>query len=151
MQFNSTFVDALHDLAADGKIETLFGKDGAAQLQAIADATRDVRTKPATRIAGPDTSSRLVSMFEKFASTVQKVPVVGDTAVGVVKGVQKLRAMGEDARNAKAAETLPVDEAAKAAETNALRRSRKDNENNALRKLGSVAPGASQNALRDRK
>ena len=149
LQFNSTFVDALHDLASDGKIETLFGKDGAAQLQAIADATRDVRTKPATRIAGSDTAPRLVAIFEKFAGTIQKVPVVGDTAVGIVKGVQKLRQMGEEARTAKTAETLPVDEAAQTAQVNALRSKRSTQAGNALRKMApGIIAGESQNALR---
>ena len=152
LQFNSTFVDALHDLAADGKIETLFGKDGAAQLQAIADATRDVRTKPATRIAGSDTTSRALAMFEKFASTVGKIPLVGDTTVGAVKGVQKLRQMGEDTRAAKQAETLPVDEAAAQSEANALRRNRSNKATNALRMAApGSASGATQNALRDRR
>jgi hypothetical protein len=126
LQFNSTFLDALHDLDADGKIDTLFGPEAATKIREIAQATRDVRTKPTGRIAGSDTASRIFATLEKAA------PYAGHFA-GVARVVGKVRALGEESRAARRATTTPLDEAIEGVE-------RQRQHQNTLKSLRRAAP-----------
>lgn len=103
LQFNSTFVDALTELDKDGKIDVLFGKGTSAKLRELAEATRDVRTKPAGRTAGSDTALRVLNFLEKLSS----VPG-GHYIAGAVKLAQKVRDIGSDTREAARARTSPL-------------------------------------------
>jgi hypothetical protein len=108
LQFNSTFLDALHDIDADGKLETIFGVQKAKQVREIAQAVRDVRTKPTGRIAGSDTVPRIIKTLERATD----IPGVGPVIGGSVKAVQKVYAMGQEGRKVKNALSTPLDEAA---------------------------------------
>jgi hypothetical protein len=109
LQFNSTFRDAFNELDKDGKIDAIFSPQQAQMLRKINDAVGDVRTKPAGRVAGSDTTPRLLAMLEK----VSKLPVIGDVAAGSVKAVNKLREMGKESKDVAQAMRSPVDETAR--------------------------------------
>lgn len=141
LQFNSTFLDALYDLDKDGKIDTLFGPGTSAKLREMAQATRDVRTKPTGRISGSDTAPRLLNFLEKLAA----VPVVGKYAAGAAKVVGKVASMGSDTREAGRAKTSPLDEAATASDKSARQDVRR---RNTLKGIETRA-GASTLTLRD--
>lgn len=72
-QFNSRFLDALHDLNQDGKLDILFGKEVADRIRLLAQTVHDVRTTPATRISGSDSVPRILEVMEK----AKKIPLPG--------------------------------------------------------------------------
>ena len=115
LQFNSTFLDALYDLDKDGKLDTLFGPGTSAKLRDLAQATRDVRTKPTGRISGSDTAPRVINLLEKLAH----IPVAGKYIEGAAKLGKKVANLGEDAREARRAQSSPLEEAAKGSEQSA--------------------------------
>lgn len=135
LQFNSTFLDALHELDADGKLNTIFGVQKAQQVRAIAQAVRDVRTKPAGRIAGSDTASRIIATLEKATN----IPIAGPILGGTVKAAQKLYSMGQESRSVKNALSSPVDEQAASTGSNALKTARRKSVTNALYRYGTGA------------
>lgn len=135
LQFNSTFLDALHELDADGKLETIFGVQKAKQVREIAQAVRDVRTKPAGRIAGSDTAGRIINMLEKATN----IPIAGPVLGGTVKAAQKLYSMGKEGRDVKNALASPIDEAAAATGANALKAARRKSATNSLYRYGTGA------------
>lgn len=108
LQFNSTFRDAFNELEKDGKIDEIFTPEQAKLLRQINNVVGDVRTKPTGRIAGSDTTPRLLSMLER----VSKVPVAGNVLVGMAKGGKMLYDIGKDASAAKNAARSPLDETA---------------------------------------
>lgn len=108
LQFNSSFIDAVDELDKDGKLDVLFGGKATSALRELRAATRDLRTKPADRIAGPNTTPRLIAALEKLS----KVPILGDIVGGAAKAVGKLHQMGKEGREVKEAATNPVDSAA---------------------------------------
>lgn len=111
LQFNSSFLDAVYDLDKDGKLDTLFGPGTSAKIREIADATRDVRTKPTGRIAGSDTAPRILSFLEK----VSEIPGVGKYVAGIAKVGRRVASLGEETRQAAEAKTDPLEAAAEAA------------------------------------
>jgi hypothetical protein len=102
LQFNSEVLDLFGELDRSGKLEMLYGKPGAAELRSLADTIRDVRTKPSDRIAGPNTTPRLLAALEFFAS--HKIP-----------GLKGLSEAYVERAEAKRAATNPTEEAAAAA------------------------------------
>lgn len=110
LQFNSTFLDALHDLDKDGKIDVLFGPEAATKIRELADATRDVRTKPTGRISGSDTTPRILNFLEKLA-----VVPGGKYVAGAAKVVRKVGSIGEETREAARAKTSPLEDLAHSA------------------------------------
>ena len=102
LQFNSEVLDMFGELDRSGKLEMLYGKPGAAELRSLADTIRDVRTKPSDRIAGPNTTPRLLAALEFFAS--HKIPGLKGVSEAYVERAE-----------AKRAATNPTEEAAAAA------------------------------------
>lgn len=148
LQFNSTFLDALYDLDKDGKLDTLFGPGTSARIRDIAQATRDVRTKPTGRIAGSDTTPRVINFLEKLA----KIPMAGKYIEGAAKLGKKVASMGEEARDVRRAQESPLQEASKEAQK-AGRESQKSEKKKAARKNTlenlETRAGASTLTLRD--
>lgn len=107
LQFNSTFIDAVDELDKDGKLDTLFGPDARTTLRQIREVTRDVRTKPADRIAGPNTTPRMIALLDKLSH------VPGAHTIGTIakKGLEKFN----EASDARAAARNPLEEAAASA------------------------------------
>lgn len=136
LQFNSTFLDALYDLDKDGKLDTLFGPGTSAKLREIAQATRDVRTKPTGRIAGSDTAPRILNFLEKLS----EVPVVGKYAAGVAKVGQKVAALGSDTREAARAKTSPIDESARNVEKGVRKEEKRKSTLKSLERTAPTAP-----------
>jgi hypothetical protein len=110
-QFNSTFLDALHDLDNDGKLDTLFGPRIAERVRLLAQTVHDVRTTPSMRISGSDSVPRIMAMLEHASH----IPIIGPVGAGAVKGVMKLHAMGREGREAAHAAGNPLQDAAKKA------------------------------------
>lgn len=137
LQFNSSFLDKLHDLDKDGKLDTLFGPGTSAKLQDLAQATRDVRTKPTGRISGSDTAPRLLNFLEKLS----EVPVVGKYAAGAAKVAGKVASMGSETREVARAKSSPLDDAAR----NVKKQTKREN---TLKSLQRGAPAATL-TLRD--
>lgn len=135
LQFNSTFLDALHELDADGKLDTIFGIQKAKQVREIAQAVRDVRTKPAGRIAGSDTAARIISTLER----VSNIPVAGPLLSGTVKAAQKLYSMGQEGRSVTNALSSPIDEQAAATQSSTIKSARARRVSNALGRYGPAA------------
>jgi hypothetical protein len=129
LQFNSTFLDALHDLDKDGKIDVLFGPEAAAKIREIAEATRDVRTKPTGRISGSDTAPRILNLLEKLA-----VVPAGKYLAGAAKVVRKVGSIGEETRDAARAKSSPLEESARQAHKSGKHA-------HTLRTLGRTIPG----------
>lgn len=128
LEFNSSFREAFKELDADGKIDIIFSPTQAMKLRQIYDAVGDVRTKPSGRIAGSDTTSRILSMLEglkgKISSVGGKVPLVGDVAAGLInKGVSA----GLEQATARHATRTPLSERTAAASENAINRRKSAN------------------------
>jgi hypothetical protein len=64
----------LKSMDADGKLEFVFGKQGASQLRDFADTARDVLTTPAGTVNTSNTSSALLRAFNKAAGVTGGVP-----------------------------------------------------------------------------
>jgi hypothetical protein len=111
LQFNGSFLDALHELDADGKLDVLFDPAAAKQIREIADVTRDIRTKPATRVEGSSSASNIMRIME---NVVSKTPIVGDVLGGTIKAAQKLHQMGQESRLVNEATRSPLEDAAQA-------------------------------------
>lgn len=132
LQFNSTFRDAFNELEKDGKIGAVFSPAQANMLRQINDAVGDVRTKPAGRIAGSDTTPRILAMLEK----VSKLPLIGNITSGTVKFGMKLNELGKEGKEISRATTTPLDEAASDS-VNALKK--KESKNKFRRISGAAA------------
>lgn len=141
LQFNSTFIDAVHELDSDGKLDVIFSKPIADQIRKLSEVTRDVRTKPSGRIAGSDTAPRVLNFLEKLSM----VPVIGKYAAGVGKVGQKIAGMGEETRQVAQAKSDPFEEAAAKSSAGASSQKRKST----LRDLGHYIPRAAQLADQD--
>jgi hypothetical protein len=106
LQFNEAFLDAFRELEADGKLDVLFSKQEAIQLRDIAEAAKDVRTKPNARVQNSETVSNLTRLFEKMAD---KTPG-GAYLSGTMKALKKVKELGEEGRSVKKAQISPFDE-----------------------------------------
>ena len=141
LQFNSSFIDAVDELDKDGKLDVLFGPQARTTLRQLREATRDLRTKPADRIAGPNTTPRLIAALEKLS----KIPIVGDLVSGTAKAVGKLHEMGKEGREVREAATNPVESGVKQVQKSEKKQRKRGN---TLRQFGYVAPAA-PNTVRD--
>lgn len=98
------------------KLNILFGPNVVSRLNQIMEATRTVKTEPPTGFKGSPTFANALTFLEK--SMISKIPVVGNTAVGIVKAAANLHDLGRTTREINAATTTPLDRAVK--QTNAL-------------------------------
>lgn len=108
-QFNSTFLDALREIDRDGKLDVLFGDQVAQRVRDFAQTVHDVRTTPATRIAGSPSVANILNTLEGHVS---HIPYIGHTLGGTVRAVSKLHDVGKRARDAREAAVDPVRAAA---------------------------------------
>lgn len=113
-----SFLNAFRELDSDGKIDTLFGND-AQKLRNIAQAVEDIRTKPATRIAGSDTVPRLLSALQNFSDKVSKVPIVGTAAGKIVGTAEFINNIGKEGKDIRRATSDPFSDAIAAQENSA--------------------------------
>lgn len=107
-QFQSQFLDALHDMDRDGKLDVLFGERAAQRIRLLSKTVTDVRTTPALGIAGSDTMANILNTMER----VSKIPLIGDVTSAVVRGAKAVRDIGKGAREAAKAKVTPLEEAA---------------------------------------
>lgn len=109
------------------KLESIFGEGTTRQIQRILQATKEVRTEPPRIHPGSSSMGNVIAFLEK---SLGKIPVLGDTATGAVRGVVKLREMGAAGRELRASTETPLDQG--------------------VRKTGNALSGKrSRNALRD--
>lgn len=87
------------------KIVEIFGPDSAKVLERIQKATSITKTDPPPSFKGSSTVPNALAFFERFLG---RVPLVGDTAVGAIRGVAALDRMGSSARQVKAAQETPL-------------------------------------------
>lgn len=130
LQFNSSFIEAVDELDKDGKLDTLFGPGTIAKIREIQQAARDVRTKPTGRVAGSDTTPRILSTLEKLA----EVPG-GKYIAGAAGKIRQIGSLGEQTREVGRAKTSPLDDSVIGVEKNRKQA-------NTLRSLGKAAPAA---------
>jgi hypothetical protein len=105
------------------RLDEIFGAGTHRQLMDVLDASVTLKTMPA--LGGPPVGSTTMQNVLSFLSKgLDKIPVIGDTASGAVKAVQKLRDLGAGAREAKAATTTPLSEAVAKAAGNAKKTDR---------------------------
>lgn len=93
------------------KLEILFGPGTTKRLNDILQATKDVKTEPPTGFKGSPTFANILAFLEK---SIGRVPLLGDTVTGAVRGVGALRKMGAASREVKTAQQTPLDTAAQA-------------------------------------
>lgn len=103
--------NAVRAVGAD-KLEILFGSGTTKRLNDILQATKDVKTLPPSAAVGSSTFANMLAFLEK---SIGRVPLVGDTVTGAVRGVAALRKMGASAREANAAAKTPLDTGVQAA------------------------------------
>lgn len=133
LQFNSSFIEAVNELDKDGKLDTLFGPGTSARLRDITQAVRDVRTKPAGRIAGSDTVPRIINLLERLG----RVPYIGTTLAGTGRMGRKVIEAGREAKAAARAARAPVEDVLPAEKRPRLMSARKiKKENERRRNLG---------------
>jgi hypothetical protein len=89
------------------KLEEIFGPGTVRRLNQIMEATRDIKTEPPTGFKGSPTFANIIAFLEKG---IGKVPVVGDTVTGAVRGISKLREIGAAGREVRQAQKTPLDE-----------------------------------------
>lgn len=125
LHFNSSFIDAVDELDKDGKLDTLFGPKARGTLRQLREVTRDLRTKPQDRIAGPNTTPRMIALIDKLSH----IPGAGLIGAAAKRGVEALRESAE----AKAATVNPLEEKASSM-------AKKTKRKNTLRDLQTAAP-----------
>jgi hypothetical protein len=97
---------AIKIIGAD-KLEEIFGPGTVKQIDKIMEATRDVKTEPPTGFKGSPTFANIITFLERG---IGRIPVLGDTATGAIRGVANLHEMGKAGREVKAAQQTPLDE-----------------------------------------
>jgi hypothetical protein len=125
-------------------VREILGERALKEMKNLIEAAKIAKTEPTIRNAGSSTMQNLLAFAEKF---IDKVPVVGDTLGGVVKGVGKLKEMGEGGRVAREAVKQPTDKAATQVKRQTRAEKRRGELKKALRKVGPA--GASSMTLRD--
>lgn len=100
------------------KLDEIFGPGTTRQINAIMDAAQTVKTLPPTAAVGSSTFANVLAFLEKGLT---KVPVVGNTAVDIARGVAQIKNIGAGARQAKAATVTPLNEAVQQAAGKASR------------------------------
>lgn len=94
------------------KLAQIFDKKTVATLNQIMEATRLIKTEPPPIHQGSSTFGNIISFLER---SISKVPVLGSTTVGAIKGVGMLRDIGQASRTAERANSTPLDDAARKA------------------------------------
>ena len=123
------------------KLNALFGPGTVAKLNQIMEATRTVKTEPPAGFKGSPTFANILAFLE---GNIGKVPVLGDSVTGAVRGVAKLKELGAAGREVRKAQGSPLEDAARASAAQQAR-------GNALGALVDAAPAggiAQQNKLR---
>lgn len=106
------------------KMNEIFGPGTVERINKIMEATRTVKTEPPPSFKGSPTFANIISFLEKG---IGKLPVIGDTTVGIVKAGAKLKEMGQASREIKTAQQGPLDMKIKPQNKNALSQNRKIN------------------------
>lgn len=96
------------------KLETIFGSGTVRRIGELLKATQDVRTEPPRIHPNSSTAGNIVAFLEK---SLGKLPILGDTVSGTIRGVGKLRELGQTSRELQSAQTLPLDESAATAQS----------------------------------
>lgn len=87
------------------KLEEIFGPGTVKELNNIMEATRDLKTEPPTGFKGSPTFANMLAFLEK---SIGKVPLIGDTTTGVIRGVAQLREIGKSGREVRQAQETPL-------------------------------------------
>jgi hypothetical protein len=95
------------------KLNEIFGAGTAKEVYRILDAAKVVKTMPAG--GAPIGSSTLQNVLAFIGRGIEKVPLVGGTAVDVARGISKVKDLGANARTTSQANLMPLDEAVKMA------------------------------------
>lgn len=120
-------------------LKVLFSPEMVGKLDRIMEATRTVKTEPPTGFKGSPTFANILTFLEK--SMISKIPLLGDTATGIVKAAANLQDLGKSTREVKAATTTPLDEGI----ANAKNALAGDRRRNALSNYGRAIPATQQN------
>lgn len=91
------------------KLNALFGPGTVAKLNQIMEATRTVKTEPPAGFKGSPTFANILAFLE---GNIGKIPVLGDTMTGAVRGVAKLKEIGAAGREVRKAQGSPLQDAA---------------------------------------
>lgn len=92
----------------EDKINLIFGPGTVKTLKNIMEATRIVKTEPPTGFKGSPSFANAIAFLER---SLGKVPVLGDTATGAIRGVAAMRDLGKNSREAEAAVKSPLETA----------------------------------------
>jgi hypothetical protein len=106
------------------KLDEIFGPGNAREVYRILDAAKIVKTVPAQGI--PVGSSTLQNIFAFLGKGLDKIPLVGKSAVDIARGAAKVKEIGADARTASAATTTPLNEALASAVKRGRAKSRRE-------------------------
>lgn len=101
------------DAIGPQKLEAIFGPGTVKRIRQIMQATQDVRTEPPSIHPGSSTMGNIAAFLER---SIGRVPYLGDTVSGAVRGVGKLREMGREGRETRAAQQTPLDEGVQSAQ-----------------------------------
>lgn len=93
-EFSAAGLKRAMDKLGDEKIEELFGKGTAKELNNILDVARDLKTHPPARMTGSDTAPNFLVMIDKVLGHIG----MGGLARGTVKTVQKVKEVGSAGR-----------------------------------------------------
>jgi hypothetical protein len=100
---------AVQDIGPE-KMEFLFGKVGAKQMNDIVEAAQILKTEAPTGVKGSPTLDKLLTLLDKFGAVGGKY-VGSDVLAGAVKGVAKLSEVGEAGRTVRKAMESPLEAA----------------------------------------
>jgi hypothetical protein len=107
---NSTYVSLKRaiDRVGDEKLELLIGKESTTQLRQVLKAAETLKTEPGgTGVRGSNTVNKIMNILDK--TLITKIPGIGPTAEGVIRGVGKVAELGKGGREVRAAKQQPLD------------------------------------------
>lgn len=85
----------INELDKDGKLEPIFGKQGAQQLRDARDVATDIYTSPAGTVNSSNTASAMMKALDQAAGYTQGVPVIGKAVRFGVQQVKSKRTMNQ--------------------------------------------------------
>lgn len=103
MNVSPAALKATIDRIGDKKLDLILGKSSADTLRNIAKVTQDVKTLPPYK-GGSTTVTNFISMMDRF---LNKIPIVGHTAVGGVKLLRDLNKSGQATSDVREAMRTP--------------------------------------------